>query len=891
VSVNVAVRSKLYSGSYDDALAVLDVDSKTGLTTQEATRRQQTYGENLIRQRKSRTLFSLLADQFRSVIVWLLSAAALLSFAVGDIPEAIAIACVLLINTLIGFVTSWKAIRSMEALYRMVAVIARVRRNGRSELLPVRELTPGDIVLLEGGDIVPADIRLLEAANLYCDESSLTGESLPVQKTVRALAADTLVADRTNMGFKGASVVRGSGVGVVTSIGLETELGRIAALARSASSEAHPLEKRLDKLGQTLVWVAFGLSALIALVGYLRGLGLADMIETAIALAVAAVPEGLPVVATLALARGMLRMARRNTLIARLSAVETLGATTIILTDKTGTLTENRMTVVGLLLEGRDIDVEEDLSEKILTDDKVLRMALEIGVLCNTAEIPDAVAPGKPDGVGDPMELALLNVANVVGVRPDLDPSDRPEVAKHAFDFRCKMMATVHKTESGFFTAVKGAPEAVLSHAEKVLTSKGTQELTDIDRENWLARVEAAARKGYRLLGVASKETLTSDGMPYTSLTLVGFVCLQDPLRDDVQEAIAQCQNAGVRVVMMTGDHIATASEIAAQAGLADDGRVVALSERDLKGMEKGEFRDDLREKLLKADVFARVSPESKLRLVEFYQKVGHVVAMTGDGVNDAPALKKADIGIAMGQRGTQVARDAAEMVLKDDAFSSIIAAMQQGRVIFGNIRRFVIYLMSCNFSEILVVGIAILAGMPAPLIPLQILFLNIVTDVFPAFALGLGEGDASVMNQPPRDPKKPIVEKRHWLEITVFGGLITLSTLGAYWASLDYFHMPTGDATTIAFLTLALAQLWHVFNMRDLTEPKIANSVTKNPFIWAALALCVGLLASAFYTPILANIMMLSALNSFQLLLAVCASLLPLFLGQIWLLLKEKGP
>lgn len=881
-------RSRLYSLSGREALAILDVDPDKGLNTAQVARRRKIYGPNLIARKKGRAVLLILADQFRSVIVWLLGAAAVLSVAVGEYPEALAIFFVLLINTAIGFFTSWRAIRSMEALYRLVTVTARVRRDGRSELLPVRELTPGDIVLLEGGDIVPADIRLLEAANLYCDESTLTGESAPVEKTLEPVAPDTYVADRTNMAFKGVAVVRGTGLGVVTGIGGETELGRIASLAETAEAQAHPLEKRLDRLGQLLVWITLALSALIGITGYLRGLGLLEMTETAIALAVAAVPEGLPVVATLALARGMLRMARHNTLIEKLSAVETLGATTIILTDKTGTLTENRMTVTGFLLaDGRDVRIDDSTGEPGIADDPALHRILEIGALCNNAEVERPENGGKTVAVGDPMELALLNVADRFGIRPDLDPDEKPEIAEHAFDPDRKMMATVHRVDDGYLTAVKGAPEAVLAHAGKLRTEDGVRDMTEADRQALLKHVEEKARKGYRLIGMASKQSETPEGDPYDALVLAGFVCLLDPLREGIPEAVARCRGAGVRVVMMTGDHIATASEIAVQAGLADDGRIAAFTEGDLQDLDPDDPRAGKGPDLLQANVFARVSPESKLKLVQFYQNAGHVVAMTGDGVNDAPALKKADIGIAMGLRGTQVAREAAAMVLKDDAFSSIIAAMRQGRVIFGNIRRFVVYLMSCNFSEVLVVGLAIVIGLPVPLSPIQILFLNIVTDVFPAFALGLGEGDETVMRQAPRDPKEQIVTRERWLDIVVFGLLITLATLGAYWAALGYFGMSGPESTTIAFLTLALSQLWHVFNMREVSEPWVANTIWKNRYVWYAIALCILLLGASFYIPALADVMALTLPGKDHLALAVGASLTPLVGGQIWIGLK----
>lgn len=874
-------RSQLHARSAEEVLRLLGVHVETGLNSDEAALRQQIYGENRLDRVKSTSPFALLLDQFRSVIVWLLSAAALLSVAVGDYREAVAILFVLAINTAIGFFTSWKALRSMEALFSLTAATARIRRDGHSVMLPVNEITPGDIVVVEAGDVVPADLRLIQVENLQCNESALTGESAPVSKSAAALPAATAVADRTNMAFKGTGVTRGTGVGMVTMIGSETELGRISTLVQTAEAAAHPLEKRLDRLGRTLVLLTIALSTLIAAIGFARGLVLVDMIETAIALAVAAVPEGLPVVATLALARGMLRMARRNTLIERLSAVETLGATTLILTDKTGTLTENRMTVAGFLLDGRDVAAADLLEAGAALSEPDLRLALEIGVLCNTAEIGEA---GTQHGVGDPMEIALLHFAELLGVRPDLDAEDRPEIAKHPYDPEFKMMATLHSAGRDVFTAVKGAPEAVIEASDRVLTAEGVRELSEAQRQEWLKRVEDAAGTGYRLIGLAYKQKNT-DGAPfYQSLILVGFVMLLDPLRPDVPAAIAECRGAGVRVVMMTGDHIATAKQIAFQAGLGEDGRIVALSENSLEGLKTGGNDAEMRDQLEQVDVFARVAPETKLKLVAHYQDAGHIVAMTGDGVNDAPALKKSDIGIAMGQRGTQVARDAADVILKDDAFSSIVAAMWQGRVIFGNIRRFVIYLMSCNFSEILIVGLAIAAGLPAPLLPLQILFLNIVTDVFPAFALGLGEGDRSVMKRPPRNPKEPIVGMPQWVDIVVFGLAITIATLGAFWIALARLDMDARDAVSVAFLTLALAQLWHVFNMRDRGERGLVNSITRNPWVYAALAFCMGLLVAAFQIPAVSEALQLTPLGWRQMALAVGASLFPIVVGGVWL-------
>ncbi len=880
----------LHSREVEDALDALAVTPGTGLNENEVTERRMQFGENWLPRRNLRSLTELIVEQLRGMIVWLLAGAAVLSFAVGDYPEAIAIATVLIINGLIGFFTSWRAMRSVEALYRLAEVQARVIRQGSMLFLSARELVPGDLVELEAGDIVPADLRLVETMDAHFDESALTGESAPVQKSSEKVPLNALVADRTCMAYKGTAFVRGSCKALVVATGADTELGRISELTYRAGTKALPLEKRLDRLGGRLVWLAVGLSFVVGLIGYLSGQEPVEMIEIAIALAVAAVPEGLPVVATLALARGMLRLARYNTIIRHLSAVETLGSTTLILTDKTGTLTENRMSVTRILLAGRDIEVASGTGQLPGRRNPDLRMVLETGMLCNTASLePDAAGKAEKP-VGSPLEVALLEIGQAAGIKKASLALRYPEVQRYAFDAVNKGMATVNKTSEGFQYAVKGAPEKILENSVRFQTAKGTKRLTESLREMWKARIEENASHGFRLIGLAYKQSATQGEAPFERLVLLGFVCFLDPLRADVPKAIASCQNAGVRVVMMTGDHIATASEIARQAGLGSDGGISAFSENDLSGLDPDNTSDNLASKLLDVDVFARVTPETKLKLVKFYQNAGHVVAMTGDGVNDAPALKQADIGIAMGIRGTQVAREAAAMVLKDDAFTSIVVAMRQGRIIFNNIRRFVTYLMSCNLSEILVVGIAIIAGLPSPLTPLQILFLNLVTDVFPAFALGLGEGNPDVMSKKPRDPQEQILVRRRWIEISVFGVVITITTLAVFLFCLHHFGNSAGESVTAAFLTLALAQLWHVFNMHGAKEASFTNSITKNSFVWMALGICLFLIAVVFMIPQLAEILELALLDAEILLLIAAASFLPVGVGRIWFMFLQRS-
>ena len=874
----------------------LGVDPARGLDAAAVADRLQRHGPNMLRRKRPRALWSILRHQIESVIVWLLAAAAALSFLLGDLAEAAAIVVVLAINSAIGFFTELKGTRAMEALLRIAEVQCRVRRDGTQRMIASRDLVPGDLVILEPGDVVSADLRLIAGEALQIDESVLTGESLPVRKTIAPCLDDPTIPAQANMAYKGTAITQGTGEGLVVATGMATELGRISDMVDSAKPEAAPLEKRLDKLGHRLVWLTLGLALLTVGVGLARGYAIAEMIQTGVALAVAAVPEGLPVVATLSLARGMWRMSAHNALITRLSSVETLGATTVILTDKTGTLTENKMTAAAYLFDDGRIDLvaagqalrfERAGRAVDLADDPRLIWALRVGGLCNTAHLGDG-APGA--GAGDPMEQALLRPIAQAGLSEAAIGLDLPLEKRHGFDPDRKMMATTHRAEKGMLTTVKGAPEAVLAVCTHVMAQDGTtRPMTPKLRHAWDAQGAHAAQSGLRLLALAMKRHADAGQAPYGDLTLVGLVCLRDPLRADVPKAIAASRAAGVRVVMLTGDHAKTAEAIAQEAGLGD-GALQVIEGSALAGLTAKTCADAQRQEILAADVFARVTPEAKMTLVTLYQQAGHVVAMTGDGVNDAPALKQADIGIAMGLRGTEVAKEAAHMVLRDDAFSTIIFAMRQGRVIFGNIRNFVIYLMSCNISEVLVVGLAVAGGLPAPLLPLQILYLNLVTDIFPAFALGFGRGDAHVMTRPPRDPRAPIIGARQWLLLGVLGGAITLATLGAYGLSLFWLAMDGADAITVAFVTLALAQMWNVFNLRNPEAGLLRNDVTANPHVWAAIALCLILIGAALWVPGLALVLRLEWPGMAGLGLALGASLVPLVLGQIWIGLMPRG-
>jgi P-type Ca2+ transporter type 2C len=874
----------------DRVLRSLAVDPARGLDGNDVRRRRDRYGANILRAAARESLWRLLARQFTNIIVALLVAAALISVAFGERAEAMAVVLVIAINATIGFVTELRAVRSMEALRRLGRVTARVRRETRVCEVHAGDLVPGDIVLIEGGDVVTADLRLIELSRLEADESMLTGESIPVAKQVERVAGESEVHDRRNMLFKGTAVTSGSAEAVVVATGMATELGRISRLVEQARGDRTPLEHRLDALGYRLVWMTVVVALLVVAAGIATGKDALLMVQTGIALAVATIPEGLPIVATLALARGMWRMARRNVLVNRLSAVETLGATTVICTDKTGTLTENHMAVRRIALSGGDvIDVDAASANGTFARDgepvdpiarEDLREALEIGLLCSNASLDGSGPGGQLRVIGDPTEAALLSAAHLAGLSREGLLRELPEVREEAFDPRTKMMATVHELDGAYRVAVKGAPEAVLAVCTRVRTRSGECEMTPAEERRWIDHTERMAGEGLRVLGLATKRSPSADGNPYEKLALVGIVGLLDPPRPEVKAAIRACREAGVRVIMVTGDQPLTARAIAEAVGLVAGREVEVVRGAEVRPVAT--LSPVERDALLGADVFARMTPEQKLDLVELHQGAGNVVAMTGDGVNDAPALKKADIGVAMGRRGTQVAREAADMVLRDDAFSSIVAAIGEGRVIFHNIRVFVFYLLSCNVSEVLVLALASLVNAPLPIRPLQILFLNLVTDVFPALALGVGEGRSDVLRRPPRDPAEPILGRRHWTAIGVYGALITLAVLAVFGGAVRWLHLSETRAVTAAFLTLAFAQLWHVFNMRSRRSPRLRNEITRNPFVWAALLVCSVLLLAAVYVPELAQVLGVTPPGAREWAAILGMSFLPLAAGEV---------
>ena len=879
-----------WSRSSEAVLQSLSVDPDRGLDDNEVLKRRGIWGPNQLVATRPRKLLSILLTQFKSIVVVLLFAAGILALAFSEFAEGMAIFAVILINASIGFFTEWRATRSMEALRQFARAECVLLRNGKIARVPADVLVPGDIVLFEAGDLIPADLRLIAAAKLAADESTLTGESLPVKKQDTVLDKDTAVLDRHNMVFKGTCITRGSGKGVVVGTGTNTEFGKIFEQVVAAKEQQTPLEKRLNALGASLAWAIIGVAVIIGVAGIIAGRELFLAIEVAIALSVAAIPEGLVIVATIALARGMWRLAKQNALITRLSAVETLGATSVILTDKTGTLTENRMAVSTVLLNGLDIDVDtasRDAASKFRVNERTLDNGeaaalddlLRCGVLCNNASL-EKPADGETTGVGDPTELALLVVAGARGLWRTELLSIEPEVHEDPFDPESKRMATVHQRPDGKRVAVKGAPETIIPRCTAVRSIGGDTVLDAAEQERWLTRAEELGANGLRSIALAEKTGYAEGDDFYEQLVLLGIVGMEDPARAGVDQAIRRCHAAGISVVMVTGDHAATARQIAVEIG------IVTASDppdRFLGGSEVDQlFADAEHEKLLAARVFSRVTPEQKLKLIDLYQQRDHVVAMTGDGVNDAPALKKADIGVAMGLRGTAVAKEAAVMVLQDDEFKTIVAAVAHGRAIFANIRKFVVYLMSCNTSEVLVVTLATITGAPLPLLPLQILFLNLVTDVFPALALGVGRGSRLSMGRKPRPAKESVLTRAHWLRIGLHGTVMAATVLAAMAISFYFLGFDNTQAVTTAFCTLALAQMWHVFNMRDELRKPLDNEVTRNRWVWGALLICLALVLAAVYVPSLGKVLELTDPGTAGWTLIVSASLVPILAAPI---------
>lgn len=852
---------------------LLHANQQTGLGEDEVAKRIEAFGLNSYKAQKQKSIFLILIEQFKSPIVLLLVVAAGFSFFFQHYIEGFSIIGVLFITATLGFFMELQARKSMNALIQMDVSVSKVWRDNSMTEIPSERIVPGDIVLLEPGDIVPADGRIFELHQFEADESALTGESLPVTKKLESLEKNTELADQVNMVFKGTAIVKGNAKIIITGTGLHTELGKIASLVENAEQSITPLEKKLQGLTKKLMWITAVFAAIFIVTGIIQGKDIYRIVETALALSVAAIPEGLPIVATIALTYGMLRMARKNVLIKRLAAVETLGGINTIFTDKTGTLTENKIEVSNLSLFEELITVEQN---KINTENNksIIDKLLLISTLCNNAVVNKKGNEEKQ--LGDPIEITLLHFVTANKINVAEINKQYPRVAEEAFSSETKLMATLHKNKTTNFVAAKGAVEALIEKCSTYCKGDAIEQLTDSAKKIFLQKADEVQAQGTRLLAFAFKEgDNTGTDNFLQDLTLAGFIGFLDPPRTDVIGALQSCREAGIKVIMITGDHPATALNIAQKIKLSDKENII------INGKELGVNLPD--EKLFTADIFARVSPKQKLDMVSLYQKRGDIVAMTGDGINDAPALKKADIGIAMGLRGTQVAKETAAMVLKDDSFTAIVTAIEQGRAIFQNIKRFLVYLLSCNLSEIFIVFIYGLLNLPFSILPLQILFLNLVTDIFPALALGMGKGNELTMKNPPRNPQEPIVVKKDWTNIIVYAILLTLPIMAVTWYCSHYLKYSPEVCNNITFFSLALAQLWHVFNLSSRKLSFIKNEVTRNILVWYALLLCIIILTVFYLVIPLKEILGLQLLDTNMWLIVSATSIVPVLLIQLF--------
>lgn len=862
INRNLIENNRWYQLSTEEALDTLQVNREEGLTSPEAQERLNAFGPNEIVDQGGKSIWKMLWAQLTDTMVLVLFAAAVISVLISDWKDAIAIFAIVLLNAVIGLVQEYRAEQAMAALKQMASPNVRVRRNGKPEELDAKYLVPGDIISLEAGSKVPADARLLDTANLRVEEASLTGESEPVDKTIPSLKEENLpIGDRTNMLYMGTTVTYGRGTAVVVKTGMDTELGRIAEMIQTVEEDQTPLQKRMDRMGKTLALVALGIVAVVFTLGLLRGEDASEMFLTAVAMAVAAVPEGLPAVVAIALALGAQRMLRRQALIRKLPAVETLGSVTVIASDKTGTLTANQMQLKVLDVAGNTQDLDWQPGQGKSLAYEGLKPATQLlvlgGVLNNDAQlVTDEKEPDAYLVLGDPTEGALISAAANLGLMQSELAEDFPRVDEVPFSSERKRMTTLHKLtgqhqnylpalqldEQGdspqLLSFTKGAVDGLLEISAKVFVDGSILPLD----ENWKNRIEQAteamAKDGLRVLGLGFETVPSSlngnaSEILEKSLVFVGLYGMMDPPRPEAYESVEVNNEAGIRTIMITGDHPLTAERVARDLGISKDGPTI--TGKQLSTMDD----DELRKVVAETNVYARVAPEHKLRIVSALQDLGEVVAMTGDGVNDAPALRKADIGVAMGITGTDVSKEAADMVLLDDNFATIVRAVREGRTIFDNIRKFIKYTMTSNAGEVLVMLLAPFFGMPLPLTALQILWINLVTDGLPGLALSVEPTEKDTMKRPPIDIKKSIFSGGLSTHIVWVGLLMGLVSLG-----IGFWGWQTGNPywSTMVFTTLTLSQMGHALAVRSDKRSLFSQGLFSNKLMVAAVSLTFGL-------------------------------------------------
>ena len=847
-----------------EVVKLLDVDLKSGLPEAEVRERQQEYGPNRLTARRGTPAWKRFLQQFNQPLVYILLVATGVTLALHEYVDSAVIFLVVLINAVVGYLQESKAEKAIEALAQMVKTEATVRRNGRKLLVPAEELVPGDVVLLQSGDKVPADLRLFHNKSLQVDESALTGESLPVQKHTAPLDLNTLLADRTNLGFAGTLVTHGQAEGVVWAIGNQTETGRIAKLIGGAISLETPLTRKIKEFSHVLLWAILVLAAITFTVGIARGEKAVEMFMAAVALAVGAIPEGLPAAVTITLAIGVNRMAARRAIIRKLPAVETLGSTTVVCSDKTGTLTENQMTVQEIFAGGRNYRVTGSGYEpagEVLDDDapadlerhEALRECLLAGMLCNDSQL--VREDGKWRVQGDPTEAALTVAARKAGFDEEKLPSQHGRIDSIPFESEHQFMATLHGSGDSGSRVIfkKGSIEKLLERSHDMLLDNG--ETGPLDAEAIRNTADAMAARGMRVLALARRltdaghEKLEHDHVA-GELTFVGLQGMIDPPRKEAIESVAKCQAAGVEVKMITGDHVITAKAIAGQLGLRSHGspELAAITGRELAQITDDELPDIAE----KTSVFARVAPEQKLKLVRALQERGHVVAMTGDGVNDAPALKQADIGVAMGIAGTEVAKGAADMLLTDDNFSSIEAAVEEGRGVFDNLTKFIVWTLPTNAGEGLIILAAILLGTALPVQPLHILWINMSTAILLGLMLVFEPKEQNLMHRPPRDPKVPILTPPLLLRIALVTGIMLAGAFGLFLFERRVLGSDLAHAQTVVLNVIVFVEMAYLLNCRSLRHSMFDLGLFTNKWIFVGIGLMIAAQLLITYAPLL---------------------------------------
>lgn len=880
-----------YKVTEEDLLCRLKTNKDLGLSEEAVKESLETKGYNELKEEKTKSFLAKVLAQFNDFLVIILIVASIISFIAGETVDSIVILAIVVVNAFLGLYQEGKAEKSLEALKKMASPNAKVIRNGGTTIVPANTLVPGDIVILETGDIIPADLRLIQSSNLKVDEASLTGESLPVEKNIQVLEEDSSLGDRKNMGFMSTIVSYGRGKGIVVATGHDTEIGRIATMIQEIEDETTPLQKKLDELGKYLGIGCIIVCILVFAIGMFQGRNLLDMFMVSVSLAVAAIPEGLPAIVTIVLALGMNKMVKRNAIVKKLLAVETLGCTTVICSDKTGTLTQNEMTVVKAYTNEKIFNIEKLASDSSQAKNSVnLNTLIHIGALCNDAILEKD--SGEYKVIGDPTEGSLITLADKNNLSPDQLNKIYPRVEELPFDSNRKMMTTIHENfPSSKYTALtKGAPDIIIDRCESIYIDGKILPFSDKLKKEVLKTNSEFSKDALRVLALTFKEyetlpdEITSEELE-KAMVFVGLVGMIDPPREEAKEAIKHCQTAGIKPIMITGDYKETAFAIAKKLNIAKD-EDEAIMGKELDNVTDAELKELVKYKT----VYARVSPEHKVRIVDALKANGEITAMTGDGVNDALALKRADIGIAMGITGTDVAKNTAEVILTDDNFSSIVAAVEEGRIIYSNIKKFVFFLLSCNIGEILIILTSILLGLEVPLLPIQLLWLNLVTDSFPALALGVEKGEDDIMKIPPRNPDEPILDKGMIRSIIVQSIAIAIGSLLAYrWGLKTYGTDGLIRARTITFATLILAELLRAYSSRSEKHSIFEMNLFSNKTLTRGTLFSFVLLIIVLYLPILQPIFHTYPLGFSDWKIVILFSLLPLVVGEIYKMFLRK--